>query len=486
MLTVGHGQPPGLPTVRGLAHAAVVNARQRVRRVPFGSSALAGACGIAIGLASSRGPKGGLALTAAIASSVLILFVPLSTLAVMLVAASQLTRGRVGLVGYNFFPEHMLVLVFLAALVVRRATWLLRRPTAFEVLLLGWIGWNGVTSIFSSPDPGKSLAIVVWMALAWMILWCVRGYFLADPSARERVLRRGAQVAAALGILAFVLWLVALLGGTRFGTQDEFVTGSLAAKGFALEANFLGSQELVWLLVVLRSRVVRGHTAPAWVVSGMLLGIAASMTRAVWLATVLVIAGCLMVSRTTEPQGAANRNSQTRLPLTRLLVAAVGIIATFSLLGSPLAKLRASLDFGTTTGQVRVRSWNTAWDDLAQSGSYLTGLGTNSFGQRHLSEANPGEPDYLGSLPLAVLHDSGVVGVMLFGGAIVAFVRRASERRARLMNALFVTALFVVGSATSPLWFGFVWIAVAAFDTDPRAGPSPARASNAPLVEVNG
>ena len=91
----------------------------------------------------------------------------------------------------------------------------------------------------------------------------------------------------------------------------------------------------------------------------------------------------------------------------------------------------------------------------------ITGLGTNSFGQRHLEPTLPSKPTpaYLANLPLSVLYDSGIVGFLLLAGVLVTSLPRGRRSRAR---ALGLFAVFLVASlATSSLWFATTWIFLA-------------------------
>ena len=422
------------------------------------------AAGVLVSYSSSLGTATMALALGAPVMLLMIAIVPLAALAAILVASTQLTGGRFPLAGYNLLPEHVVLVAFGCALFVRCSAGLLRRAAVYEVLLLAWIAWNLVVSLLYAPRSGRSLAIVAWMILAWLILWCLRSYFLAEPAGRKRVLDVGAWVAAAVGAVSFALWAVALLGGPDIGVQPEFLTGSLAAKGPTLEANFLGTQELCWLFLGLHGRLLHDERPSPWKVAGVLLGIVASMTRAVWIATLLVLCAAFVAHLRRRPKAA---EPAARRGIARPV--AVGLLAIVLMVGGPqVEKLTASFDFGSGTAAARLTNWRIAWDDVTGSDAYLTGLGTNSYGQRHLSRTMPGEPDYLGNLPLMVLYDSGLIGVVLFGGAMAALVVRGRSAQDRLLRLVFVLALMIVGAATNPVWLGFVWVTVAVLDTHPE------------------
>lgn len=408
---------------------------------------------------------------------------PLSVLVAALVVSCQLTGGRFEFGPYRFLPEHVVLLMFLGAVLLRVPRLLLRPAAAYEMLFLAWILWNGTVSVFYSPEPAESLAIVAWMGLAWLMLWCVRSYFLAEPEHRGRILDIGAQAAALLGAAAFAMWASALAFGTGFGVQPDYVTGSIASKGFAFEANFLGSQEMFWLYLVIRRKLLGERHLSPWQIAGMVLGLVCSMTRAVWLAVGVVLVGALAARRLTTmvlPDGPGRPH---RRSLGQVAAGGLCLSGLVVMLGTPAAqKFRATLDFDSVTGQSRVVAWKTAWQDLEQSGSFHTGLGANSFAQRHPSPTIRGEPDYLGNLPLSILYDGGLIGVLLFSGAILCLIARGGNARGWLLNIIFVLALMIVGAATNPIWMGFVWVTIAAIASDPprRALLMPARGSQTP------
>lgn len=411
--------------------------------------------------------------TAAAPLALLALFaVPIEALMVALVVACQVTAATIGIGERQLFLEHVLVLATFSALFLRLRHSIVRKPRRHEILLLVWIAWNALVSLLFSEKVADSLAIIVWMGLAWLILWVCTGYFLVEASGASRIMRIGSGVAAFLGGLSFVFWIGALSGLMHVGVQPDFYTDTVAAKGAALEPNLLGSQCLFWFFWIARQRVLKDVPLPPWQLLGLVLGIVSSMTRAVWLATILV--GAAMVTArmiTTRIEG--DRRERTGTGRRSAAVVGVSAILVVSLMGAPPArKFAASFDFRSSTGAARVRNWGTAWQEITRSRSYLFGLGTNSYGQRHSSRTLRGEPDYLGNLGLTLLYDSGVVGAALFLAAMGGLVLRPKSLPARVTDGTFVAALLVVGTATNPIWFGFPWVIAAAME--PRTGgPDP-------------
>ncbi|MDP9075270.1 MAG: O-antigen ligase family protein, partial [Actinomycetota bacterium] len=432
-----------------------------------GGTLLALAVGAAVAAPGSTGRQGALALMLVPLGVSAVVGLPLATFAVALLTACQVGAWRVPIAGFHFLPEHFVVAGFVAALLVRHRHTVIRSPAAYEVLLLAWVLWSALTSIAYSVDRARSLGVVGWQLLAWLILWGIRSWFLSEPTQGRKALQAGMAAAAVVGFGAFVLWLAALGGLFRVGVQHDFVTGTVAARGLSYEANLFASLELCWLFLALRWRVVNDARTPEWQLAGLVLGIVSSMTRAAWIAAILIIAVTFFAihdqRRRAEHAGSGVRR---RRRASRPLKWIVGAVLLVLLVAPAGRKFQAVFDFGSSTGAERVKTWKVAADDLTASRGWVLGRGTNSFGQRHLSRTVAGQPDYLGNLALTVLYDTGIVGLILFGGTMVAFVLHRHLGWGRYFKLLFVTALLIVGAAASPIWFGYVWVTIAAIDTE--------------------
>ena len=108
------------------------------------------------------------------------------------------------------------------------------------------------------------------------------------------------------------------------------------------------------------------------------------------------------------------------------------------------------------TGEVRIDGWKTAVGDLRGSG-WVFGLGTNSFGQRHVDPTRPdiARSDYLGNLPLEIVYDAGVGGVAIAVAVGWVLVRKGRERH----TVIACLCVYVVVSVfTSFFWFAATWL----------------------------
>lgn len=392
-------------------------------------------------------------------------------LSVVQVASLYVTRFRGGIGGVRLLPEHAVALTLVvSAIVTGRLQELVRAAKSKPLVLTGaYIVWGACVSTLASPEPGASLAIAAWLALSWVI--AVNLLAFGGTTARlQRQLVSWAGVAAWVAVLLYV-------GDRLFdfgvGLQLEPNTGSRALFGVAWEANILASTLAAALfLAVTARRDVISKRMLAWCAPPMIVAILLALTRAALLGLVLGLACWAVLSR-----GAALRRFLAWTVLACLLVAALAVVSPATL--RPIQeKVQLLVDTNSQTGHNRIEDWQTAIDDI-DSESAAIGLGLNSFGQRHLDRTRPDDPTpgYLGSLPLQVVYDTGLVGVLLLGGALVSVWPSTRATRRRAIGLIIV--VLVSTTATSTFWFGSTWALVA------LAARSRAREGVRPLATVS-
>jgi hypothetical protein len=101
----------------------------------------------------------------------------------------------------------------------------------------------------------------------------------------------------------------------------------------------------------------------------------------------------------------------------------------------------------------------------------IVGLGIGSFGQRHITTSN--EPAWLSNIPTRVLHDSGLVGLLLFGSAIALLLWRAllllwrpyggEVERETLALGVAIVAMFAAFMATEGFQLAWYWFSLGLF-----------------------
>jgi hypothetical protein len=418
------------------------------RRAWLGAAVLGGVvAGAVAALQGSPALIGGLAVVACLA------VLGPRKLASLQIASVYVTRFRADVVGFRVLPEQLVASTMLvSAVLTGRVNDLLAAARSKPLALMGaFIAWGACISVVASPVPGNSLSIAAWLALSWLI--AVNLVAFGGPSARVQ-----RQIVAWAGVAAWVA-LVMYVGdrflGTTVGLQPEPNTGSKALFGVAWEANILASSLAAALFLALSarreaiSRRLLWLTAPA-MIAAMLL----ALTRGAVLGLALGLLVWGVMSR-----GVAMRRIVAWSVLGGVLVAALAVVSPTTL--HPVTeKLGLLVETNSGTGRNRVDLWKTALDDVGGVSSAV-GLGLNSFGQRHLDPTRPDDPTpaYLGSLPLQVFYDTGLIGALLLACALASMWPRSREARRRATGLLVV--VFVSTTATSTLWFGSTWALVA-------------------------
>jgi hypothetical protein len=429
------GSPPVERPVRPSARAVAI----------LGVIALSAGCLVAIA------PSLAFVATLALIACALAMCLSLRLLSRLLVVASFLSRFRFP-EPVSLLLEHGMALVALpAAMRNRNFRKALSAPPV--VLFALFIAWNAIISLVRSPDPGLSLRIVVWLSIDLVIVVVL----LVAQDAGENPIETGKRAAGWVAAAGLVIWLLSQSGALSFGVQPDPVTGAQALYATAFEANIFGSLMAMWLFVMLSSKrpSTRAGRRQWWRWSAL---IAAALLLSLCRAAILALLVGLVVWQILLPASVERRRALGRLVAAGL----VGFIAVMAIpgMGPVRDRLGELTDLSSGTGLQRVENWKTAIRDL-DAGNALMGLGTNSFGQRHLEPTLPAKPTpaYLGNLPLQVFYDSGLVGVLLIVGVLVTALPRARRSRARSLGLF---AVFLVASlGTSSFWFATTWIFLA-------------------------
>lgn len=399
-------------------------------------------------------PEGGfilLGLIVAFSCAVLmVLLISEANLSFLLIASTFVTRLRFDVFGAGIRLEHVFALLLLSKILVFPAKQRCRSEVFFRTtsLVVSYVIWCGFISVMNSPDVASSLRIVGWLTLDLLIfIACCRSSVPTD-----RILTWGIQLCGLASVVAIAMWVLATATGSTAGVQVETLTGGRAVYGLSYEANILGSTLGLWVLIALMNAGSVTARARQFVVSVGTLAILLTLTRA---AAVGVAVGALLWLMLTS---ASSRRLAVKIGSAGavLLIVAAPLLETASVFekGSEL------LNFGSSTGKYRVDSWQTAIDDLG-SRELLIGLGSNSFGQRHLDPSLPTDPTpgYLANLPLQLVYDSGVIGAVLLGLATATAMGGTLRKRAPAIGLLCAYLIFSI--ATSLLWFGTTWILLA-------------------------
>jgi len=316
-------------------------------------------------------------------------------------------------------------------------------------LLAVYLVLNYAASVAFSENRAASLTICIWLTLNLLIVALALTVFEDDKQGLYRRMYMAASIVVATGVGG---WVLAALTGNTIGASLDAGQG-LRARGISFEPNILAGVAAMWTLILLTQQ--RHLRKGEWLfVALAVAAIPLSTTRAAFvaLAAGLCVFALRMGARVTR-----------LIPVTLAggLALAVVRVATPGAFASITTKF-ADLSFTNQTSSYRLDSWRLAVQQMSGT-DWLTGKGTNSFGQRNFDPTHPGEhlPYYLGNLPLATVYDVGLVGIaVLFVVAVILARRKGPDSHGARRAAVLVTfVLLSVG--TSPFFFSTYWLFIA-------------------------
>ncbi|WP_255546226.1 O-antigen ligase [Glaciihabitans sp. dw_435] len=213
-------------------------------------------------------------------------------------------------------------------------------------------------------------------------------------------------------------------------------------------------------MVYWRRSLNRRVNSLVWIIA---LATILTMTRAAWVALAVIVVFALVRDRSRAVQNIG--------------VVIVSIVVVLGSLASgalnwltPLTDRATSLfDLESGTGGFRARSWAMAFDDISAQNSLFTGLGVNTFEQRHADLVQAGLADYLSNAWIAQLYDVGLLGLCAVIVGLI-FVWWSTRRRGD--SIAFFVALAITTALTNSLWFAFGWVFMTLFDFRSRIVPN--------------
>jgi hypothetical protein len=363
----------------------------------------------------------------------------------------------------------------------RDITWV--RPSSTELLLGAWLAWGIVASLVDSPDRGLSAKYALLYAVCILGLLLPRR-LLAGQGARQRldtVIRWLLVIFATEATYGSIGYLLHAFGPT-IAISPNPASGHLESFGTLWEPNLFGAMSAAGAVAWVYFGPTRFRHA--WIGLALCMsGLVDSLTRAAWLA-----AGAIGVLGISLP------NLRRRIDLVTggwgLLAGllAAGAVLVVDAIGSytvPVPHVghvpppRQSGVFGALLNMTdfvgRINQVGFVWDDIHRDVIFGRGLG--SFLVLH--QEPPGTPEHIASLPLLVLNDTGIVGLVLFGAFAVTILVRVWRRRhdefvAGLGQVALLLVLANLATQTSELMIGWllIGILIAAAEFAPAAESS--------------
>ena len=344
-----------------------------------------------------------------------------------LVIASLMPRITIGLGGWNVRPEHYVVGLVSVVLCVR---WLQGERSQFrwngaDKLLIAYVAWNYITSALLSPDPKMTLRWALLTNLVILPYWLVR-YLVSD----ERTLGWMFKVFVLVGLTETAYAVISFVSQRLFGTSFGVEVGQYGAfggtYGTQVEANLLGSYSGC-LAIILLVLYFSSERRPRWLFGGIVLAVAAlivSLSRAALIAFGFVSLVLLFL-------GVRRGLVRTRKLLLLGLTLALFLVPLAESGGNFAERFRNLSEQGiedeTTMG--RIMALSAAIQDISQHPMFGTGAGSFALtlqDERILSLLGEFRP-WIGNTVIRILHDTGVLGLVLFGLVAVSIARQAKH-----------------------------------------------------------
>lgn len=450
---------------------------------------------------------------------------------VALLIAAALNRYSSEFAGATVKPEHI-VAPLTGLLLLPDLRRLLARLDRVDLFVLAWLLWSLVPGLLNAPDPGNSTRL--WM----MLMLAAFGYFAVALTVRTAgraytVFTAWLTIATGIGIWGLVTHFAYHALDVNLGIQVNPVTFDPSIPGPFHEANLFGSAVMMAGLTGLALLALGGGPQRlAWTASLVgLLAVQVSFTRTVWIAYLgglilialgkviyqprrrvlpqpagitafggvfaLAILGTVALwvpfSNTPQPPQGVAFSTPTPLP-PGAPTPTPAPTQTFLQRGTPVAEHnwtpavreadiagRVGSIASTNDSSVRLRLEfiRIALRDWREHP--LVGLGIGSFGQEYINSSN--ERAWLTMFAVRILHDGGVVGVLLFGTALaLLLVRVVGLLRARsggrveriaLAMAVGIAAMFVAFLATEGLQLAWYWCSLGLFAALVRIAAQP-------------
>ena len=375
---------------------------------------------------------------------------------VLLVCGAMLTRFRFATsVGHWRLEQLLAVLSIVAVLRIMReaSRWRseVRVLDPVGLVLILWVAANAFASLFA-PDVFASEKIAVWLAtdiLAYIFVRCVAQYYGYLYAFVPFFILGFCEVVAGIIIYAF-----------------QFHVPGIRAYGTMQEPDVFGTFASVMVVLGMSVRALRGRTyrgvrrLGSLVIVGAVLAMVSSATRSSLVGlTASVLAGITLIPEVR------------RILAGWTVVGAIGFVVSigYVLHRQVSQRLHRFSTASTLTGRLRtVRA--AVRGSLRSVAHFVMGHGTNAFQQTHaVVIGGVLKPNYLSVQIVAVLYDTGVIGLFLFVVLAVMVVRSVVTRRftepalkpLAIGSMLACVAMFVAYQATNGDWFGYTWIVVA-------------------------
>jgi hypothetical protein len=316
--------------------------------------------------------------------------------------------------------------------------------------LILWVSIALFSSGFLAKDSARSFWVAYQISIGVIIF--VR---LSNSSLTNVVLVEGKRVILFFLELHAIIFLLTpvrnFLPNTFFSLDQRFI-------GLTYEANVLAGIATFWIAIeFVKSDKHQFGFKTRIDLAVCLLLIFASGTRAAFIATML-IAIVILIERVKSQKYLSLIVSFYGLCLFLTSLITLNLFRILTDSQTLLSRISSAFDFNAETLLYRIKVYEIAISDIRESEIIykIFGRGLNSFSQVHQIDISRVEDAYLSNLPLAIMYDSGILGLICFT-LFIAILISATLRVDRTSIAFWLV-LIIATSTTNMFWFSFLWL----------------------------
>jgi hypothetical protein len=387
-----------------------------------------------------------------------------------LVAASAVPRVVWSVAGLHVHPEHFAIGAILLAILCRRPKnpWRLLNLQSFDYLLLGYIVLNFFSSAFASPEPSKTLRWAALQALVIAPYFLIR-FLVTNTDTLRKMWRCVLVVGAIESLYGSICFLSNRSFGSKLGVEVEQYGHIPGTYGTQYEANLFGSYTGCSAIMFLAAFLMSRDQDRKWYLYGFIISTFAmsiSLSRAVLLSFPVAMLFVFWITSRTQ-------RFEPRRLLRIAVVAAAGLLVASPLLVPMVRERFENIDFTDVTSDQttveRLIQTKVAMDNIIAHPVW--GSGTASFQlffnwEDYLPEMGD-VAGWLGNTPLRILHDTGIVGLIVFltflgtlawAGRSIKNYPNATSRVVVVTLASGVVLYAMTFQATEATTLAFTWV----------------------------
>jgi len=332
----------------------------------------------------------------------------------------------------------ILSVVLFSRIIIGKQKFYLDLPGKF---LLAFFLISFFSSYAYSPDRNYSFIQTINVLSAASVYFLIPNLITID-NVEKKFLKSFVFTGIIMCGLGIFFFIIAHLGITDYGVNliDDPLTTPYGVYSTMYEPNIFGSYSVIYFLYSLNIVLVKDYTFASKKTFLFLLffsaaGVFLSFTRGAWLASIIAIIFSLIMIKSKFKKKYVFKN------FTKYLITAGFILLVF--LGSIISKgfllykIDNFLNSSSGTGYGRLQIWAVALDDITNH--LLLGNGTYSFAAIYAKTFySPSHNAWIGNFILTVIHDTGIVGTILFLfflGILILHSLKRSKMDSNIFNA---------------------------------------------------